>query len=742
MAEDTANPESSNDSREVEIGRMINEIVDGVARAQHPAQGIGIGLPASERRDVQTLVKLAWGLDAQRSIIGGLVRRSILQPADDSRFLASFGEYGIQRLIGQGGMAVVLRAWDDELGRDVAIKILRPELGADDEAVTRFRAEARATAALRHPNIVTVHTAGEREGVQFLVMEHVDGPSLADRIRERGPCGPAEARHVLLHVLQGLEAAHRSGIVHRDIKPSNILLDVPNDVAKVADFGLAHVAGALKRVTLPHAVFGTPEYMSPEQARGAGHVDERTDLYAVGVVLHEMLTGTVPFKGDTVATVIHKVLNEAPPNPRTVNPSADARLSRIALRLMNKRPEERMASAGEVIAALHTGRRVPLRNSQSRRWWLAAIVAGVAALGALLATWLSRRAGPPRVAAVRVDEHDRRRILARNEGDNEWRPFYSLATEADSGADGPVVSDAVLASVAATGERVVVAATNVPFRGANLFVVSGRGGELWSLEVGDVHEWPDCDEPGLWGCSRLLAHDLDNRPGDEVVAVCGDSLFYPRRIAILDLGSRTPVLSFWHLGGIAGAVLLEDFFGPGRAALAAWGLNNKLDGFGDGLGEGERQYSRWDVTPVVMILDPTAMNGIGPPYSARISWLTPSAPYAYAFLDLPYGTGILHVSYDPETGARREERLGEAYPADEYGGISRVTPVRRGTAAADAVLEVQVVGIDRHGNPQARAGLFVDRDLNIVRVLASNVGGETKGVSLAYWQQYWHVLTR
>ena len=205
------------------------------------------------------------------------------------------GRYRILRRLGVGGMANVYLAEDGELDRRVAIKILNDRYATDDLFVERFRREAKSAAALSHPNIVSIYDRGEAEGTYYIAMEVIEGRSLKELIRANGRLRPAQAVSYTRQILSALRFAHRSGIIHRDIKPHNILVG-PEERLKVTDFGIAR-AGA-SQMTEAGSIMGTAQYLSPEQARGA-EVSGASDLYSVGVVLYEMLTGEVPFTGDT-----------------------------------------------------------------------------------------------------------------------------------------------------------------------------------------------------------------------------------------------------------------------------------------------------------------------------------------------------------------------------------------------------------------------------------------------------------
>jgi eukaryotic-like serine/threonine-protein kinase len=258
------------------------------------------------------------------------------------------GRYRIVRKLGTGGMANVYLAEDEVLGRRVAIKILNDRHAGDDQFVERFRREAKNAASLSHPNIVSIYDRGEAEGTYYIAMEYLDGRSLKELIVARGPAPIHVAVDYARQVLAAIRFAHRHGIVHRDIKPHNVLVDGEGRL-KVTDFGIAR-AGA-SQMTEAGSIIGTAQYLSPEQAKGAP-VDQTSDLYSVGVVLYELLTGVVPFSGDTPVEIAMKHLSTVPEPPSSKRADVPRDLDLVVMRALAKDPSERYQSAEEMDADL------------------------------------------------------------------------------------------------------------------------------------------------------------------------------------------------------------------------------------------------------------------------------------------------------------------------------------------------------------------------------------------------------
>jgi serine/threonine protein kinase len=934
--------------------------------------------------------------------IENLLRAGILDPPADPRYVAQFGPYQVTRLLGRGGMGVVLQAHDPELDRQVALKLLRAELAQDAAALTRFQREARAAAALRHPNIVTIHALGRVErpsggaGVPYIAMEYVEGPSLTEFLRTatvgerpdpartqhaassatrtatvrerpdpavagnrpstdvadehksdgqtsfdlrpsassvdealRAPANyppdgtssrssPAAAgrsvapslppdliRHIFRQLLEALSAAHAAGLIHRDVKSSNILLDAGvsqvaaglrtgrPDVAaeprvgrphvaagsqarrgklrtgrsepgaeatdatdagasiaggtptlpvagetptlpvaggtptlpvaggtptlpvaggtptlpvaggtptlpvaggtpmlpvaggtptlpvaggtpmlpvaggtptlpwaggtptlptvKLADFGLARLQGSQTQVTQAGSILGTPEYMSPEQARGDTDIDHRTDLYSAGVVLYEMLTGVTPFRCDTPTATLRRIIDEEPVDPREIDRSVDPALASLALRLMAKRREERFESAGEALRALDRRSRVASserRRRVRRRLLVSAFSIALVLFGAWTVQRVFSPGAPGRLAApARMTRIE----LAPNLRDiHVWHSDHSEPSRLrwldELGYRGRVTEAAGITTLA-DGRQVVAVGCEEQLdeHGSTLIAFDAGGHELWRWAPNPGWGWPDAAPARYWRTHCLSTGDIDGRPGDEFVVVATHPEPYPARLSVLDPATGSPQSTLWHSGQISHVRVVGDFFADHRSAIIAWGENNKLDGFNDGLRGEEHQFAHWDIVDFAMVLHPESANGLAPPpvdpqRLAEHGWpdVEPASVWAYALLDRPRDDKHSHVPMVQPRAPLSNWRtsLPDAFNAG-IGGIS--TRASQPGASFRVDITIPAPDADRVFEPP----LQVDARLRLLGIGEAPPGARGKlGVEKAFWDRYWRVIMR
>jgi len=269
------------------------------------------------------------------------------------------GRYELLEEIGNGGMAVVYKGYDKLLGRNVAVKILRQEFNSDNDFIQNFTAEARSAASIAHQNLVGIYDVGKCEEMDcyFIVMEYLKGLTLKDYIKQAGKIEWQEACSYILQILKGLSAAHAKGVIHRDIKPQNIML-LPNGVVKIMDFGIAR-AVSTKTVKIGGTeTLGSAHYLSPEQAKGR-HTDEKSDIYSLGIVLYEMLTGTLPFNAGNAISIAMMHISEKPKVPSEINPDIPPALDSVILHSINKNRNERYHTAAEMLEDVKQALRAP-----------------------------------------------------------------------------------------------------------------------------------------------------------------------------------------------------------------------------------------------------------------------------------------------------------------------------------------------------------------------------------------------
>jgi serine/threonine protein kinase len=366
--------------------------------------------------------------------------RGYLAPTDDPRMLGRLGAYEITGIVGSGGMGVVLKGLDPALLRYVAIKVLSPQLATCGAARQRFAREARAAAAVVHDNVMAIHAVAEANGLPYLVMPYVSGPSLEKRLQQSGALPTEEVLRIGRQVAAGLAAAHAQGLVHRDVKPANILLEEGIARVKITDFGLARAVDDAS-LTQSGVIAGTPQYMSPEQARGES-VDHRSDLFSLGSVLYAMCVGHPPFRAETAYGILRRVEEQESQPIRELNSTIPGWLVEVIAKLHRKAPSERFQSASELesllegcLAHLQLPDAIPLpepvrisvpsnRASRRRVGWLAACSAVLATGGFVCWETRGRFFAPPAgESAIRESEEGTTRLP---EDDNPERRIEEI----------------------------------------------------------------------------------------------------------------------------------------------------------------------------------------------------------------------------------------------------------------------------------------------------------------------------
>lgn len=480
------------------------------------------------------------------------VSLAFLQPAEDSVYLGRLAHFDVMRILGRGGMGVVLEAFDSRLQRNVAIKVLDPDIAHDDVARQRFCREARAAASITHENVVAVHQVerSNEHGLPYLVMQLISGESLEQRIAREQRLSFREIVRIGMQAAQGLAAAHDQGLIHRDIKPGNILLESSQDRVKLTDFGLARVAEDVK-LTSTGYVSGTPLYMSPEQAMGE-EVDARSDLFSLGAVLYEMCAGQPPFPGNSALAILRQISDSKPRPLRELNPVIPEWFASTVDKLLAKKPEDRLQTAAQLAELLEfqwaimkaSSEEIPqvcaieeARAARRNRIIAAALAASFLAIG-LLGGWFLSSRGASTVPAVPalVSSGEPIAVLSANSG-TVWSVGFDpiSSTVAMAVEDGNVrLWDVATQSIKSTinAHRGIV--WNSRFSHDGKLVTSGDDGliKLWD---------PTKDEP-----LKTFKHPN---------AVRGFDLAHDEKVIVA--GDRAGGIREWSVDGDANAPMVE-----------------------------------------------------------------------------------------------------------------------------------------------------------------------------------------
>ncbi|MGH9453093.1 MAG: protein kinase domain-containing protein, partial [Terriglobia bacterium] len=360
------------------------------AEFRERAAAVGLASPPPSSANTPTLTAAGLGVTPFSSS-----ESTIIEPGSD------FGpRYRIISLLGRGGMGAVYKAYDRDLDRDVALKLVRPELTSQPHSMLRFKQELLLASKISHKNILRIHDLGDVNGMKFISMAYIEGEDLHHLLKRTGRLPLEQVLNIARQLCQALEAAHAEGVVHRDLKPQNILLDEAGH-AYVSDFGLAKsLESDSATMTQTGVILGTPQYMSPEQVEGVS-VDHRSDIYALGLILYELATGESPFTGETPMQSMYRRLKQKPRDPREINSDLPPYLGRIILRCLEKDPVKRYQTAHDLLLDLDTGRNPAvsrsLRSTQitltlpTSRGWLGAVATVAAVIILLLVIPLTRR---------------------------------------------------------------------------------------------------------------------------------------------------------------------------------------------------------------------------------------------------------------------------------------------------------------------------------------------------------------
>jgi Tol biopolymer transport system component len=583
--------------------------------------------------------------------------------------------YRIASILGGGGMGVVYKAEDTRLGRTVALKFLPPALTRDPVAKSRFLQEARAASALDHPNVCTVYDIGETDdGQLYLVMPAYDGETLKRKI-ERGPLPVEEAVDVAKQVCQGLAKAHRRGIVHRDVKPPNLIVTT-DGIVKILDFGLAKLAGAAGLTRAGFCV-GTPSYMSPEQARG--EVDHRTDLWSLGVVLYEMLTGVLPFQAESDPGIVHAVLHDEPAPLARWRPDAPAGLERVLTGLLKKDLADRYPTAENVLTELRALGGPPTRSRPStelprkgRRLRQAAVLAAVAVLGAAVVALVLREGRGP----VRDGQVVRLTLQPGSERQPALSPtgeFFVYAKR--SGGDFDLFWERI------QGENPVNLTADYPQDDTDP-AVSPDGGQIAfrsEREGGGIY---------LMGSTGESARRLTDFGYSPAWSPDGAEIAFATE-GVPDPSRRFRTSQLWRVRLADGATVrvtaedaVQPSWSPGGQRIAYWGTSAV---------DGERAL--WTIRRDGR--EPVRVTG-GGSYTWRPVW-SPDGRYLYFISDRDGSMNLWRVRIDQDTGRVEGELESLRAPSEAVSGLS-LAAGKDGTlllyATDDSVSNVERVGFD------------------------------------------------
>ncbi len=303
-------------------------------------------------------------MQMEKSLGAARIMLTAANPAGVSQMPTTFmnvasaleGRYQVLQELGRGGMGIVFQAHDKQLNDQVAIKILSPLLSNDADALDRLKREVSAARRITHPNVIRIHDIAESKGLHYVSMEYFHGTSLKEHIKRSGSLSLMQTYNIASQVCDGLEEAHKQGVIHRDLKSQNIIIN-PSGHLKIIDFGLAHTTH-LQGMTATGLIMGTPEYMAPEQVAGK-RVDERADIYSLGIILYELFTGKVPFSADSAIAVGFMQMKDPPQPPHEINSQLPAEMEAIILKCLQKEPSARFASVAQVKSALERAIKVP-----------------------------------------------------------------------------------------------------------------------------------------------------------------------------------------------------------------------------------------------------------------------------------------------------------------------------------------------------------------------------------------------